>query len=84
MTVLHFPHRDGPLFCDRVLMLYEPDYSKMAYYTVENGESEKWLGKWDCEIRFHYTEVTDFLDGSEEDTLKRALENYDKEALCYE
>jgi len=70
----------------RALMLVDeaqPYYHKViiesncfgSFYTVEEGESEPWLGRWDCEIKYHYTSVTDYLENDTADGLKKALDD---------
>ena len=80
VMVLTLPRRtDNPNYCRKILLICEPDLSRMAFYTVEEGESEPWLGRWDCEVKYHYTSVTDYLENDTADGLKKALEHFRKE-----
>lgn len=85
VVALTLPERtDNPNYCRKILLIHEPDFSKMAFYTVETGESEPWLGRWDCEMKYHYTPVTDYLENDSEDSVKKALEHFKKKDAEYE
>ena len=71
------PPTDHPSGSERILMLYNEAFDKLAYYLVEHGWSERWIAKVKYEFNDRFIPVNDSVKADEKEELAVALTDFD-------
>ena len=71
------PPTDHPSASERILMMFNRDFDRQAYYLVEHGWSERWIGKVKIEFCDEFIPVNDFVKADPKEELTVALTDFD-------
>ncbi|MBO5521720.1 MAG: hypothetical protein J5973_08615 [Eubacterium sp.] len=77
------PPTDHPSASECILMLYNREFDRLAYYLVEHGWSDRWIGKVKLEFCDEFIPVNDYVKADWSEQLGIVLTDYDPGFVFY-
>ncbi len=74
---IKMPPTEHPSCSERILMVFNRDFDRLAYYLVEHGWSERWIARVNYDFADEFVPVNDCVKADPSAELGIALSDYD-------